>query len=230
MIHYHGTPITPKSVFYELSGRNFCVSFSAPEQVSLAHEKGQLVMLDNGAFSFWTKGLKTDWKKYYQWCEPWFEYYTTWAVIPDVIDGTEEENDKLLERWPFPKEKSAPVYHLHESEKRLFHLLNNYPRICFGSSGKWATPGTPLWSMRISRIFDRITDDHGRIDNWIHMLRGGKFSGLSYPFTSVDSTNIARNHHIKKNAKQMAERIDSLQCPARWGFPHPAHPKAGLFY
>lgn len=230
MIYYHGTPITPKSTFLELGGCSFCVSFSAPEQVSLAHEKGQLIMLDNGAFSFWTKGVKTDWENYYQWVEPWLEYYLTWAVIPDVIDGGERENDQLLEEWPYPKEKAGPVWHLHESEERLFRLLDCYPRVCFGSSGRYASPGSPAWIARIVDMFDKITDDQGRLYNWIHMLRGGQFAGLQFPFTSVDSTNIARNHHINKNAKQMADRLNKFQCPARWGAPHPKHPKTGLFY
>lgn len=230
MIHYHGTPITPKSVFLELSGKNFCISFSSPGQVSLAHQKGQMVMLDNGAFSFWTKQIENDWEKYYRWVEPWLEYYTTWAVIPDVIEGSEQENDHLLSQWPYPEEKSAPVWHVHESEERLFRLLDKYPRVCFGSSGQYSTPGSILWTLRICQIFDKITDDQGRLFNWIHMLRGGKFSGLNYPFTSVDSTNVARNHHIKNNAKQMADRIDSLQCPARWGIPHTDHPKSGFFF
>lgn len=30
---------------------------------------------------------------------------------------------------------------------------------------------------------------------WLHMLRGMQLSGGAYPFASVDSTDIAQNHH-----------------------------------
>lgn len=49
--HFHGTPITPKSVLIELTGRCFCVPFLRHEQVEWCHRNGQMVMLDNSAFS-----------------------------------------------------------------------------------------------------------------------------------------------------------------------------------
>lgn len=41
MIHYHGTPITPRERLYELAGRSFCVSFADPRDVRVCHEIGQ---------------------------------------------------------------------------------------------------------------------------------------------------------------------------------------------
>ncbi len=87
MIHYHGTPITPVAALYQLAGRHFCVSHARPEDVHRVHQIGQSVMLDNGAFSKWKRGAETDWPAFYKWCERWLGYPTTWAVIPDVIDG-----------------------------------------------------------------------------------------------------------------------------------------------
>lgn len=98
-MHYHGTPITPASVLEELAGRNFCVSFAEPRQVATVHRIGQSVMLDNGAFTFWGKNVSPDWNAYMDWAEDWLNFATTWAVIPDVIDGSEEENDALLVSW-----------------------------------------------------------------------------------------------------------------------------------
>ena len=37
--------------------------------------------------SVWRAGKIADWPAYYAWCERWLDYRTTWAVIPDVIDG-----------------------------------------------------------------------------------------------------------------------------------------------
>ena len=64
VIHYHGTPITPRPVLHELAGRNFCVSYAAAGQVKTCHEIGQSVMLDNGAFTFWNQGGIPDWPGY----------------------------------------------------------------------------------------------------------------------------------------------------------------------
>jgi len=49
------------------------------------------------------------------------------------------------------------------------------------------------------------------------MLRGMSLAGSSYPFASLDSTDIARNHNRPHNRpKLMAERWDAQQCPAKW--------------
>jgi hypothetical protein len=86
MIHYHGTPITPYTALYELAGRHFCVSHARGEQVRVAHEIGQSVMLDNGAFSKWKRGKATDWAAYYEWCERWLD-------VPDDM-GRDPRRDR----------------------------------------------------------------------------------------------------------------------------------------
>lgn len=213
-LHYHGTPVTPRSSLYELAGRNFCVSFAAPRDVEVCHQIGQSVMLDNGAFSFWRGGRELDWPGYYEWAGPWLDFQTTWAVIPDVIDGSEEDNDRLLVHWFQARmRKGAPVWHLHESLERLRRLAHGYERICFGSSGSYRDVGTAGWHRRVSDAFDVIAD----CDVWVHMLRGMSQSGGPYPFASVDSTDVAQNHHLPhKSPRLIADRWDGLQCPARW--------------
>ena len=39
---------------------------------------------------------------------------------------------------------------------------------------------------------------------------------LGYPFASVDSTDIARNHNRKNNPREMAEIWDGIQCSPFW--------------
>lgn len=217
-LHYHGTPISPKRILLRLSGKCFCVSYAAPGQVFDCHEIGQSVLLDNGAFSFWKSGKPVNWPGFYRWAEPWLSYNTTWAVIPDVIDGTSEENDALLSQWPFGF-CGAPVWHLHEPIERLLGLCDNWQKICFGSSGEYATVLNDAWRRRIDEAFSEISYRHARLP-WIHMLRGMKLSGLVYPFSSVDSTDIARNHNRPQNdVELMAFRWDSLQCPATFEAP-----------
>ncbi len=224
-MHYHGTPITPRSKLLELAGRCFCVSYADPRDVEVCHEIGQSVMLDNGAFSFWQdvqKGRRQrmpDWPGYYQWVEPWLDYRTTWAVIPDVIDGDEEANDALLAAWPFGT-RGAPVWHMHESIDRLIRLAESWPLVCLGSSGDYANVGGAPWRGRMADAMNALCGD-GPPPCALHMLRGLAFAGSRYPFASADSTSIARNHagsHAARvrSPRAMADEIDGRQCPARW--------------
>lgn len=214
-VHYHGTPITPLRVLYEMRGRHLCVSFSSPHQVRVAHEIGQSVMLDNGAFSAWKIGAPTDWPGYYEWCDRWLGHPTTWAVIPDVIMGDEWDQDALIEQWPHGT-RGAPVWHMHEDIDRLRRLTDEWPRVCIGSSAQYADLLTAAWCGRMDAAWNAIMRGRRRLP-WVHMLRGMQLVKHRWPFASVDSTDVARNHNRPQNtAKAMAERWDSRQCPALW--------------
>ena len=214
-IHYHGTPITPRAVLDTLAGRHFCISYAAPNDVKQCHAIGQSVMLDNGAFSAWTAGRPVDWDGYYRWTEEWLAYPTTWAVIPDVIDGGEEENDALLLEWPHGV-RGAPVWHADESIDRLLRLASVWPRVCVGSSGAYRVVGSEAWHRRMVEAMNALCPG-GLVPCWLHMLRGMAMAGSHYPFASVDSTDVARNHHLPHNsALKMVNRWDTQQCPARW--------------
>ena len=173
-------------------------------------------MLDNGAFSMWMRDKPVNWADYYDWCDKWLDFQTTWAVIPDVIDGNREVNDRLIGEFPHAIHQSAPVWHLHEPIDRILQFLDcGYTKICFGSSGEYKQVGSDKWHHRITQAFNRLSQE-GPIP-WIHMLRGMSLSGSQYPFASVDSTDVARNHNRKQNtALAMANRWDKVQCPAGW--------------
>lgn len=221
MIHYHGTPITPREKLYELAGRHFCVSYAEPRDVKVCHEIGQSVMLDNGAYSIWRNPRRSmDWEAWADWVQPWLEFPTTWAVLPDVIDGDEFANDHLASMYAWVTDAGAPVWHLHESLDRLERLCDLYARVCFGSSGAYSEIGTDRWHRRISEAFDRISSPAGRVP-WIHMLRGLALAGSHYPFASADSVNAARNHSgsWRQRARpitEMVAEVDARQCPALW--------------
>lgn len=221
-MHYHGTPITPRTVLHELAGRNFCVRYGEHRDIDICHEIGQSVMLDNGAFPAWTQGKPTDWPGYYTWCARWLEHWSTWAVIPDVIDGDEEANDELIAEWPFGT-RGAPVWHMHESLERLTYLVIEWPLVCIGSSGDYSTLGSPSWQRRMAAAMDIACNERGVPMTRLHMLRGLNYAGGPYPFYSADSTNVARNHAgiqsrgtAPKSALAMASAIDARQTPARW--------------
>lgn len=216
MIHYHGCPITPRTELYTLAGRFFCNSFADPRDTKVCHEIGQGNMLDNGAFTAWADGLEPDWHAWAYWALPWLDWQNTWAVLPDSIDGGVEANDRLLAQWA-PVVSGAPVWHLDEPLGRLIDLAERFDRVCFGSSGVYAVLQTDAWHDRVTKAFNALADQDGRVRVHIHMLRGMALSGSHYPFASVDSTDVARNHNRPQNsAYDMVARWDTMQCAPRW--------------
>ena len=214
-VHYHGTPVNPVALLEELQGRCFCVSFYDPRQVQRCHRIGQSVLLDNGAFSMWKSGTPTDWPAYYKWTDRWLDYRTTWAVIPDEIGAGDAVQDALLREWPHGN-RGAPVWHLDEPISRALWLLDNWPKVCFGSSAQYADVLSTAWCRRMDEVWNEIAKRHQRAP-WVHMLRGMQCSKREWPFASVDSTDIARNHNRPQNTPlEMAERWDREQCPPEW--------------
>lgn len=214
-LHYHGTPITPNAVMHQLAGACFCVSHARPDQIELADRIGQSVMLDNGAFSKFTKNEPTDWPKFYAWCERWLNRPTNWAIIPDVIDAGSQEQDALIREWPFGQ-RGAPVWHMDEPIDRLLRLTDEWPRVCIGSTGEYWKIGSTAWERRMDEAWNALAPRHRFTPN-VHMLRGMALSLERWPFASVDSTDVAQNHNRPQNtAKGMVDRWDAAQCPAGW--------------
>lgn len=200
MIHYHGTPIggTRQDVARFLMGRHALVSFYRPDDIGPVMECCKSFVLDNGAFSHWKAGKgEIDFHAYKAWVEdiclhPGFE----WCLIPDKIDGTEEENADLVNLWirSGSRAHAVPVWHLHESTEYLEYLVGNFQRVALGSSGQWATPGTPDWWSRMAEAMKVACDEHGRPKAKLHglrMLDPQVFTRL--PLASADSTNAAVN-------------------------------------
>ena len=238
MIHFHGLPITPATAAQKAidAGHAF-VSFAHSDQLGVAVECAQSFAIDNGAFSAWRAGKPiVNWSEFYEWaaqCKliPSCDF----AVIPDVIDGDEAANDALVQEWPLPKWFGAPVWHMHESLDRLERLATVFPRVCIGSSGEFATIGTPQWWGQISRAMRVVCNDDGQPLVKLHglrMLNPEVFTRL--PFASADSTNIGRNIGIDQTwkgnympptkemrAAVMRSRIESHNAPSVWSFQVP---------
>lgn len=201
MIHYHGGPIWPNEAAVAIwRNRHSMVSFARPEQISIAAEVSRSFCLDNGAFSFWRSGKETEWDKYYQFVEEWYRHPGfEWAVIPDVIDGSVQQNQELINQWPFEKTCGIPVFHLHEPLHWLLFLCESFPRVALGSSGDFAKIGTAKWWRRMADVFSKVTDGTGRPICKIHGLRmlDPKVFTI-FPFSSCDSTNVAQNCREKE--------------------------------
>jgi hypothetical protein len=235
MIKYHGLPITPaQAAVAAVVGGHAFVSFAHPDQLSIAMECCESFAVDNGAFPAWKAGTPiADWLPFYEWLSggalrhPAFDF----AIIPDAIDGSEEDNRRLIREWPFTHALGCPVWHLNESLEFLNDLVDSFPRIALGSSGDYATIGTEAWWERMDVAMGVICDESGTPRTRIHGLRMLDVAIYTrFPFSSADSTNIARNIGIDQRWKNGAytpigkdarariirQRIESFQSPARY--------------
>lgn len=227
MIHYHGTPVTPMSVAMAvLPGRHAMVSFATTSHLPMIAEVCQSFALDNGAFTAWKSGEAFDFDGYNDFVDEWRQHPGfDWALIPDVIDGGEDQNDELLAKWPFGPFVGVPVWHMHESQERLERLIGEYPRVALGSSGQFSQPGTMNWWGRMALAMRTACDEEGRPKVKLHglrMLNPAVFSHI--PLSSADSTNVARNHNLSHKwqlpsesyAVIMAARIEKHASARLW--------------
>jgi hypothetical protein len=234
VIHYHGLPMWPEvAMVQSFAARHGMCSFAHPRQIEIAAEVCQSVVLDNGAFSAWKGKQKYDFAGYTAWAAKWLKHPAVeWCVIPDIIDGSEEDNDALVEHWePDLVQRSVPVFHMHESLKRLDNLCR-WPRVALGSSGEFAKLRTPSWWARMAEMMAVLCDKDGMPRTKLHglrMLDPDVFSHL--PLASADSCNVARNvgldgrwvgpyiprsKHVK--ALVMMDRIEAHASARRWSF------------
>lgn len=198
-----------------MAGKCFCVSFSDPRDGDWCLEHGQSVMWDCGAYSAHTKEYELSLVKYYDWLEPRLGH-PHFGVVPDVIDGTITQQKMHIASWPFRRDLGAPVWHVGLPIDWLCELADEWPKVCFGSSGRYWKIGTDEWCRRIDEAFNALAKRHNKLP-WIHMLRGMSLAGERWPFASTDSVNVSRNFKdIPACPERMARRLDAIQCPVSW--------------
>lgn len=237
MIHFHGGPITPDIVASDVwTARHALVSYAHPHQVELAAQVSQSFCFDNGAFSLYKSGKVPDWKGYSEFVHQWRHHPGfDFCLIPDSIEGSEQDNANLIAQWLCEfhhlTQYSVPVWHLHESLERLQWYVATYPRVAIGSSGQYARVGSEAWWDRMQEAMGVLCNKDGWPKTKIHglrMLNPKIFT--KFPFSSVDSTNVAMNIGIDKRwasgaypppskrarAAVLVSRIEAFNSCSRW--------------
>lgn len=233
MIKYHGTPVggTKRDALLFLSGRNGLVSYAHQQHLTEVVSVCNSFCLDNGAFSIWKSGKgsgQIDQRGYRSWCErlrdhPGFDFF----IIPDVIDGTERENNEMFKRW-YNIKGGVPVFHLGESVERFKWLADHSWKVCLGSTSKWPSIGTEKWWDLFADLMDKICTNgippcklHG-----LRMLNPKVFTKI--PLHSGDSSNASTNSGLCmrkgvhpclerwQGAERIARRIEAYQSAAAW--------------
>src|SRR5262245_48261836 len=126
----YGLPLNPMPLLEQLRGASFCVSYGTraklgaqlDQAIELVGDDG-ILLVDNGAFSAWQNGVDTmnD--------EGYLQGFADWAngiiercpqaivVLPDVIDGTAEQNWQLAcETMTMINvaDRAMAIWHMHE--------------------------------------------------------------------------------------------------------------------
>jgi hypothetical protein len=172
-------------------------------------------MLDNGAFSCFTRNVPFDLHGFYEWLEPILAH-PHWGVVPDVIGGDVETQRQMVKTWPFGKAYGIPVWHLGLSIDYLFELCDEWGRVCLGSSGEFWQVGAPKWSAKMDQTFNALARRYNRLP-WTHGLRMLGQGKSEWPLSSADSTNVALHHAEKKQcAGCTAKHINSQNPPTKW--------------
>jgi len=234
MIHYHGTPIggSRQDTARFLNGRHALVPFPRMDDMPIVADVCKTFVFDNGAFSTWKRGLAMDVVGYMHWVEEWCRHPGfQWALIPDEIEGNEADNDAQISAWLSSSVAlyGVPVWHMHESIKRLQRLAKQWSTVALGSSGQWPTPGTEAWWTRMSNAMDAICDEKGRPSCKLHGLRMMDPEIFQFlPLSSADSTNAAVNAgsisrfgcYLPPTSAQraaiIAERIEAFNSASVW--------------
>ncbi|CDZ55057.1 hypothetical protein [Neorhizobium galegae] len=210
-IHYHGLPLTPEVMLYDLAGRHVCISYATKRaaQVAIALRIMQSCMFDNGQYTLYQQGGKEDVYGFYDWIDPMLGH-PHWAVVPDRINGDVDQQRALVKTWPFPRELGAPVWHLHLPIDYLLELIDEWPRVCLGSSKQYWQVGAPIWRRRMDEVTEAVYKRR-RQAPWIHGLRMMAQLGKGWCLASGDSVNTARNYKDREEMPHvMAERIDRV--------------------
>ena len=228
MIRYHGGPITPEPAALACWKRSHAmISFVNPDQAALAFAVADTVAIDNGAWPIFAAGKGSiDVPAYRDFVETWARHPAfDWCLIPDIIDGSEEDNRFLIGEWMSHGFAvgigSVPVWHMHESLEYLEWLVAQFNRVAIGSSGEYVTIGTPRWWGRISEAMGVACDANGCPLVRLHGLRQMDPEVFSVvPYASVDSTNVARNIGIDSAwAMLLRDNIENHASAARWNGP-----------
>lgn len=220
----HGTPITPVRLLDQLRGESFCVSFARPDQLDQCMNllgEDSILLLDNGAFSHWRSGQgQIDRTAFWRWANTITHVCPqAVAVIPDVIEGSEDDN--LMEvshairgGCAAHPERAMAIWHMDDSLTQLKIMASTCNFVGIGSCAEFDVQRNRSGYLerlgQASAMIDWVEISTGRRP-WVHLMRGLGVFHQALRFDSADSANIARNHNRTKgqpaHVGRMSDRI-----------------------
>lgn len=237
----HGTPITPIRLLENMRGESFCVSHFAPAQLDMCinlmrGQHDQVLILDNGAYSHWQAGGGSiDREKFWTWAnEAQGRCDHAVAVIPDVIEGSEQDN--LLEcSWAVREgmadypERCMAIWHLDDSIEQLKTFCRLFNFVGLGSCAEFDVQKNKAGYLarlrEASAVIDYVEMRYARRP-WIHLMRGLGMFPKAIRFESADSCNVAMNHHRYRDSE--GENRAQFIADRTWNKVHDASREAGV--
>lgn len=231
----HGLPITPTALLPQLRGESFCVSFADRRQVNEAVElvdKNGILVLDNGAFTHWRSGkCKIDAPAYFAWANAiQARSEVAVAVIPDVIEGSEEANWEeaaaAVHKHSAYTDRLMFIWHMNESLEQLARACRLFNFVGIGSCAEYDVQknraGYDFRLKEAAAVIYSVEAIFGRRP-WIHLMRGLAVLEGALWVNSADSSNIARNHcrtkheagHVAKFANRIRSAVMRAMVDAR---------------
>lgn len=197
MIHYHGAPCpgNAESQVKFFRHRDALLSYANRKKVSaeVIFDICRSFILDNGAFTYWKNNEEPKWDDFYCWVENYrFHPRFQWFLVPDIIGGSVEENNKQLVICPMPINITVPVFHVGEPLDRIMMIIEKgYHCIGIGT-----TPGFELKSAaffnEMRKIFETVCNHEGIPKIKVHGLRMLDPEIVrEFPFSSCDSATSA---------------------------------------
>lgn len=239
----HGTPITPVGLLPTLAGGSFCVSFADPRQIDECIElvgEDEILILDNGAFTIWQTELDDDRelpaRLQFRDRDEYRRTFWSWAntiqmicpqaiaVIPDVIEGSEQQNLEEMS-WALREglseypERTMSIWHLDDSQDFLATQCKLMNFVGIGSTQSIDVQKHKAAYLEVmKRVYTTrktIEAVHGNCP-WIHLMRGnGMFRKVAWA-DSADSCNVAVNSHRLRaefGDGRFAERARRIEDP-----------------
>jgi hypothetical protein len=194
--------------FYEINKRYIRNPILIRKDMDL-HKK---LFVDSGAYSFFSKGIRVDLKKYAKWClKGDADYYANLDVIGDA--------EKTLENQKYMESQGChpiPCYHIGEDMKYLDYYCENYDYVALG--GMINTTIQKAEKI-LNVIFTKYPNQkfHGFSMTSVRLIQ-------QYPWHSVDSTswlvgeiygrlfsfNLKTTQHYQELTDEFKEEIKRL--------------------
>ena len=190
---------------YPLGVRRILSSWIEDKQEVMKEYSDLDIMLDSGAFSAFTRGVKINIDDYIAYIkEHGFKVYASLDVIGNA-EESKRNNEYMRSKGLVP----IPAYHYGEDESYLEFYCKNYPYIALGGVAQLRTP---------TRVMKWLDNCFSVIKNYKTIKIHG-FAITSprlmkrYPFYSVDSTGwlqggIFGRTKVYKNMKLQAHSLD----------------------
>jgi hypothetical protein len=158
------------------------------EELTEDKPKDSIFMLDSGAYSAYSQGIRIDIWAYIEFIKEYHEFFTRVVALDVVGNPINSEVNNLIMRKElvdYPELTIVPVFHSRESFKVLDYFIEQgYKYIGIGVNKDWEEKGEHVW---LNEVYSQYDFDALGIGT-----HGFAASTNNYPLTTCDSTSFIK--------------------------------------